>query len=119
MRIKYGHFALLPQTCDICGRRFIWERYSKRFREIGIGHDSFSFPVCRSCTDERRLSFTGLIKPKQKPERKAERWLYKDGEYRCSGCYFSPKIVLHPLAEHYYFCPACGAEMSAEPEKTT
>ena len=51
MTIKYGNFAFTPQYCDICGRKFIFERYSTRYKEIGIGHESFEFPVCKKCTD--------------------------------------------------------------------
>ena len=53
MTIRYGNFALTPQYCDICGRKFIFERYSTRYKEMGIGHESFEFPVCKKCTDKR------------------------------------------------------------------
>lgn len=53
MTIKYGNFAFTPQCCNICGRTFIFERYSTRYREVGIGHESFEFPVCKKCTDKR------------------------------------------------------------------
>ena len=52
MTIKYGHFAITPQMCDMCGRTFIFERYSTRYKEIGIGRESFEFPICKKCTDE-------------------------------------------------------------------
>lgn len=55
MKIKYNRFALIPNTCSICGRGFWLEPYKKDVQEgfspLG-GYHIFETDICKECCDK-------------------------------------------------------------------
>lgn len=51
MTISFNRFAVIPRTCDKCGRRFVWEPYKtyKYTRECGYQSFLLTGIKCREC----------------------------------------------------------------------
>ena len=52
MTIKYTRFAIIPQRCDICKRKFWLEPYDIFYRDIGIFCHSYEIVKCKKCIEK-------------------------------------------------------------------